>query len=92
MARYLLPFVVIALLVATPNGTFAQCVKQTDGSVVCQAPKAVSIDVPGVSVNVGPGVSVNVRWRDRPLASVDLRRHPVVRRWFRPRIQLRIGR
>ena len=81
--------VVVALVVFTPDAS-AECEKKADGSVSCQAVR-VAVDAPGVAVDVGPGVSVNVGRRNRPLVSVDIRRRPIVRRWpWRPIVRLRI--
>jgi len=82
--------VVLGLCVlALPNDApAAECARQADGSFTCQAFRAVTVDVPGVSVDVGPGVSVDVR---SGRVDVDIRRRPIVRRWFRPRVRVRIG-
>lgn len=43
----------------------------------------------GLTVEVRPAVSVDVRPGG---VTVDIRRRPVVRRWFRPRLRIRIER
>ena len=87
MTRYLIAIAVVLAVVFVASGASAGC-NQSDGSTVCAAqvvvdvtPTRVAVDVPGVSVDVGRG-----------RVDVDIRRRPIVRRWFRPIVRVRIGR